>query len=188
MLQSITLGLVDSINPCALFILLFLVGFLFLTALRKNIIKNAVSFIVALFVVLFVFYGVLISSNLISLGVVGLIGKILTLFLGVYGIIYFFSYKKEIFAKLNKFIFSFPIAILFAILLPFLLLPCAAGAAMIAIKTGSLFLYLLGFIVPLILISLIVYALGSKSEETINKIRFLRLVGSIILILIVFVL
>ena len=60
MLQSIVLGLMESVSPCALSILLFLLGFLFLTALRKNIIKNAISFIVALFVILFVFDAALI--------------------------------------------------------------------------------------------------------------------------------
>ena len=197
MLQSIVLGLIESVSPCALSILLFLLGFLFLTALRKNIIKNAISFIVALFVILFVFDAALIRLDLFSLAVAGLIGKkILALALGVYGIVYFFFYDKEIFTKIDRYILSFPVAILFAILLfaPFIL--CSAGMIMIVIRKGTLlgsvflpcFLYRLGFIIPLVIISLIVYAFGAKNEEAINRIRFLRLIGGIILIFIFLIL
>ena len=197
MLQSIVLGLIESVSPCALSILLFLLGFLFLTALRKNIIKNAISFIVALFVILFVFDVALIRLDLFSLAVAGLIGKkILALALGVYGIVYFFFYDKEIFTKIDRYILSFPVAILFAILLfaPFIL--CSAGMIIIVIRKGALlgsvflpcFLYRLGFIIPLVIISLIVYAFGAKNEEAINRIRFLRLIGGIILIFIFLIL
>ncbi len=191
MLQSIVLGLVDSTSPCALSILLFLVGFLFLTALRKNIIKNSVSFIVALFVTLFVFCEGLLSLNPISFWVIDLIGRILTLILGVYGVTRFF-YEKEIFQKIDKHILSFPVAILFAVLLSVRFLFCSPGTAMIAIVggiyLGSIFLYLFGLISPLVVVSLITYALGAKNEEVIDRVRFLRFIGSIALILTVFVL
>ena len=116
--------------------------------------------------------------------------------MGVYGILYFFFYDKEIFTKIDRYILSFPVAILFAILLfaPFIL--CSAGMIMIVIRKGALlgsvflpyFLYRLGFIIPLVIISLIVYAFGAKNEEAINRIRFLRLIGGIILIFIFLIL
>ena len=195
MLQSIVLGLMDSVSPCALAILLFLFGFLLLTALRKDIIKNAISFILALFLILFVFYGGLIGQNLISLGVLGLIGKILTLILGAYGIISFF-YEKEIFSKISKYILSFPVSILFAVLLFVHFFLCSAGMVMVAIIAmvpiargiGHLFGFLFGFIIPLIVISLVAYTLGAENEEAMDRIRFLKLIGGIILVLTIFVL
>ena len=191
MLQSIVLGLMDSVGPCALAILLFLSGFLLLTAFRKDIIKNAISFILALFLILFVFYGGLIGQNLISLWILGLIGKILTLIFGAYGIISFF-YEKEILSKINKYILSFPVSILFAFLLFVHFSLCSAGMAMIAMARGtyfdSVFLYLFGFIIPLIVISLLAYTLGAGGEEATDRIRILRLIGGIILVLTIFVL
>ncbi|RLG27946.1 hypothetical protein DRN98_10220 [Methanosarcinales archaeon] len=126
---------------------------------------------------------------MLPLGGVSLIGKILILILGVYGVVHFFyeKDKKEIFSKINKYILSFPVAILFAVLLSLHFLFCSAGTVIVAMMKGvySVALYLFGFVVPLIIISLVAYILGAKNEEAIDRIRFLRLIGGIILVLIV---
>jgi len=89
--------------------------------------------------------------------------------------------------KINKYILSFPVAILFAVLLSLHFLFCSAGTVIVAMMKGvySVALYLFGFVVPLIIISLVAYILGAKNEEAIDRIRFLRLIGGIILVLIV---
>ncbi len=196
MLQSIILGLEDSVSPCALSLLLFLTGFLFLTAIRENILKNSVSFIGALFLILFAFYERLLTlvslfkggNWIFSLPVLGLIGSILVFVLGIYGIVHFFyeESRRETLSRIDRYVLSLPAAVLFAVLLSVHFICCSAITVTIVIVRGaylsSLLLYLFAFILPLIAVSSMAYVLSAKNEEP-EKTRLLRLVGGVILIL-----
>jgi len=180
-LSSIVLGLTAAAGPCALPLLLFLAGFLLITARRKNMLKNTVAFVTSLFIALF------ISSTALRIPVnslppeIILIEKILTLTFGIYGIIRFFS-ERQIFVKGERYILSIPFAILFGALFSVTFLFCSAGTIVIAAAAGmiSVLLYLLGFVAPLVAVSLILLALCREKEE--GNTRYMRLIGGIMLV------
>lgn len=179
------LGLLELISPCGLFVLLFSIGFLFLTAIRKNIIKNAVLLIVDLLIILSIFYILVSPESFFQLRLVESIGEALILILGIFGVVYFFNYKKRIFVELDKYVLSFPVVIIFSIILSSILLPCSASSMNSINPLGnySTLLYILGFISPLVIILPIASFFGLKNNKNINRIRYLKLVGGLILII-----
>jgi len=174
-----------------LLIAALLSGFLLLTAVKKNIKKNALAFITTFFIILFVHYefydllGTFVINNLILDFVfeviIPILAKLITLTLIIFGLAYFEGWKKELFTKLEKYITSPFFAILLAILSYFFVSQLIIMVMRTTFEIGTLILYFLGFFIPLIIASLIVYIFGAENDKELNKIKYLRLAGSIIL-------
>jgi cytochrome c biogenesis protein CcdA len=198
--EFLAIGLLDSVNQCSLYALTLFAGILLLVAVRKDLKKLILPTLLS-FSVATVFYAIIIffivSSPSLSdtsleiiflvLFIISVLATILLLVLGVYGLLNY--YRRGRFT-IKKYLVSLPCSILFGVLTATFLLPCLSAplvAAFTIISQAGLsifenVLYLVGVIVPFIVISVIIY-LGSANEKETNKIRYLQLAGSLLMIL-----
>ncbi|RLI98684.1 MAG: hypothetical protein DRP08_07920 [Candidatus Aenigmatarchaeota archaeon] len=188
--KNIMLYSLAWIGLLGLLITTLLSGFLLLTAVKKSIMKNAVAFITTFFIILFVRYefydllGTFAINNLVLdfvfEVVIPVLAKLIILTLAIFGFAYFEGWKKEFFTKLEKYISSFLFAILLATFSHLFVVQSVIMSMRLTFEIGDLLLYFLEFFIPLVGASLIIYLFGAKNDE-LNKIRYLRLTGSIVL-------
>jgi cytochrome c biogenesis protein CcdA len=200
---------IDSINPCAFAVLIFLLGYLLAIGSPKLIIRVGLTYIVTVFVVYFL-AGFGILRALTVLGVAGIIYKIagiVLIFVGLVNIKDFFWYGKGFTLAIpeskkpliQKYIrkASIPAAIVLGFLVSAFELPCTGGVylAILGLLANNekvqaipyLLLYNFIFVLPLFIILAFVYfGISAKQMEdwrTKNR-KWLRLVlglGSLVL-------
>jgi cytochrome c biogenesis protein CcdA len=201
---------IDSINPCAFAVLIFLLGYLLALGSSKLILRVGLVYIATIFFVYF-FAGLGILKALTALNIVGVIYKIaaaLLIFVGLVNIKDFFWYgrgftlaipesKKPLIQKYIRRA-SIPAAVALGFLVSAFELPCTGGVylAILSLLAASetqtqgipyLLLYNLIFVLPLfIILALTYFGYSAKQMEewrTKNR-KWLRLVlglGSLIL-------
>jgi len=179
-----------SVGLSGLLITVLLAGFLLLTAVKKRIMNNAIAFVTTFFIILFIHYefhdsfGFFIVNNLILdfvfEVVIPILAKLIILTLAIFGFAYFEGWKNEFFTKLEKYISSFLFAILLATFSHLFVVQSIIMTMRLTFEISDLLLYFLEFFIPLVAVSLIIYIFGAKNDE-LNKIRYLRLAGSIVL-------
>ena len=200
------LALVDAINPCTLAIQAYLLSNILVRKGRRDVLISGLLFSLTIFFMYFL-YGLIIKEVLSYFYSINFF--ILTFLLSIMVILEFKAYfiYKPGFLSLEMPIFLRPYAkkaldyayskffvILVGILLSLFLLPCSSGPYLVFIdlfsSLNNLFLfiyYLLIFISPMVLITLLVY-LGLKPEKVLefrNKyIRKLHLISGILLLLV----
>ena len=216
--KILSLAVVDSINPCAIAVLAFVL-IAILTYDPKNkrkILFAGFAFVTAVFVMYFI-YGLIIVKvfqfasallvfRLFAYKILGVVAVIL----GLLNIRDFFSYKSGRFAtempimlrpKVRKIISKIRDprgAFIIGLLVTFFLLPCTIGPYIIAggILSAMEFvkvlpwlgIYNLVFVLPMIIITLIIY-FGLAAVENVSgwkdkNIRYLHLVAGVIMFLI----
>ncbi len=211
MFQHLTIGpltlaaLADSINPCALAVLMILLEGLML--IRKNILKTGFAFIAGIFVsYLLIGLGLLTGFQLIkNAALFHQIVAVLAIIVGLLNIKDYFWYGKLIKMeipmawrpKLGSTIqkATHPlIAFLIGIVVSFFELPCTGGPYLFALgllkeshlKLPWLLYYNLLFILPLIVIVLLVFYSYVRIERTEEwrkrNIKLFHLVGGIVML------
>lgn len=192
---------IDSINPCAFAVLIFLLGYLLAIGSPKLIIRVGLTYIVTVFVVYFL-AGFGILRALTVFGVAGIIYKIagiILIFVGLVNIKDFFWYGKGFTLAIpeskkpliQKYIrkASIPAAIVLGFLVSAFELPCTGGVylAILGLLANNekvqaipyLLLYNFIFVLPLFIILAFVYfgVSANQMEEWRKKNRkWLRLV------------
>lgn len=215
--KILSLAAVDAVNPCEIAVLvMILVAILTADPTnRKKVLWTGLSFALAI-VLMYLVYGLVIIKffQVVSLlkGVGSVIYKVLAvlaILLGIFNMRDFFNYKPGGFAtempiflrpKVKKLIASVTSpkgAFVIGLLVTLFLIPCTMGPYFIAggllsslelIKTLPwLVLYNIIFILPMIIITLIVY-FGFTTVENVSgwkerNIRYLHLIAGIILVL-----
>lgn len=200
---------IDSINPCAFAVLIFLVGYLLAIGSPKLILKVGLVYIFTVFIVYF-FAGLGLLRALTFFGVAGIIYKVaaaILIFVGLVNVKDFFWYgkgftlaipesKKPLIQKYVRKA-SIPAAIVLGFLVSAFELPCTGGVyiAILGLLANNqkiqaipyLLLYNLIFVLPLfIILGLVYFGISAKQMEewrTKNR-KWLRLVlgvGSLIL-------
>jgi len=211
--EKITLGtiiigaLIDSINPCAFAVLAFLLIGLLAVGSRKRMLKIASIYIIAVYITYFLAgFGIFkaIQSLTKITHYVYLASGVLVLVVGLIEIKDFFWYGKGFTLQIPKSLQplvhkmadqgTLPAAIIMGFLVSLFELPCTGGIYLAILTMMSinksfaisyLLLYNLIFILPLIVITLIVY--GGTNPEKIDKWRlkerkWMKLAAGIILI------
>ncbi|MCW1296940.1 MAG: hypothetical protein OH319_04635 [Candidatus Parvarchaeota archaeon] len=205
----ITAALVDSINPCAFAVLIFLLTYLLAIGAKSRILKIGVTYIVTVYITYFL-TGLGLFTAIQSIGITKIVYKIAAIIAIIAGLINikdFFFYGKWISLEipkskkplLEKYIrkATIPAAIVLAFLVSLFELPCTGGAylailGMLAsqmtrmVAIPYLLFYNLIFILPLLIILLLVYK-GLSSEEMekwrLEKRKYMRLLMGIVLVL-----
>ncbi|MBI5072176.1 hypothetical protein HZB93_04845 [Candidatus Falkowbacteria bacterium] len=193
---------IDSINPCAFAVMIFLLGYLLALGSPKLILRVGLVYIVTIFVVYFL-AGLGLLKALTAFGVAGIIYKIaavVLLFVGLVNVKDFFWYGKGFTLAipesrkplLQKYIrkASIPAAIVLGFLVSAFELPCTGGVYIAVLgllaNRGTqisavpyLLLYNLIFVLPLfIILGLVYFGISAKQMEewrTKNR-KWLRLV------------
>ncbi|MEM5802065.1 MAG: hypothetical protein QXQ18_01630 [Candidatus Aenigmatarchaeota archaeon] len=205
------LGLVDGLlNPCAISVLFFLIGYLMLLGSRKKGLQLGLIYSFTIFLVYFLFmYGILNVVSIIGyLTIIKAIIATVALIIGVIEIKDFFWYGKGFVLGISKSakpiikrlveIATIPSAILLGFFVSLVEIPCAGAFPFIYITllaenvSGGenliyLVLYNFYFILPLLILTIIFY-FGwlkiEKAEKTRLKIRkYMRLIAGIIMII-----
>jgi len=201
---------IDSINPCAFAVLIFLVGYLLAIGSPKLILRVGLVYIFTVFVVYFL-AGLGLLKILTTFGVAGIIYKVaaaILIFVGLVNVKDFFWYgkgftlaipesKKPLIQKYIKKA-SIPAAIVLGFLVSAFELPCTGGVylAVLGLLASRetqisaipyLLLYNLIFVLPLfIILGLVYFGISAKQMEEwrIKNRKWLRLIlglGSLIL-------
>ncbi len=201
---------IDSINPCAFAVMIFLLGYLLALGSSKLILRVGLVYIVTIFVVYFL-AGLGLLKALTAFGLAGIIYKIaaiILLFVGLVNVKDFFWYGKGFTLAipeskkplLQKYIrkASIPAAIVLGFLVSAFELPCTGGVyiAVLGLLASRetelsavpyLLLYNFIFVLPLfIILGLVYFGISAKQMEewrTKNR-KWLRLVlglGSLVL-------
>ncbi len=193
---------IDSINPCAFAVMIFLLGYLLALGSSKLILRIGLVYIVTIFAVYFL-AGLGLLRALTAFGVAGIIYKIaavILLFVGLVNIKDFFWYGKGFTLAipeskkplLQKYIrkASIPAAIVLGFLVSAFELPCTGGVyiAILGLLASRetqisaipyLLLYNFIFVLPLfIILGLVYFGISAKQMEewrTKNR-KWLRLV------------
>lgn len=210
LLTVIGAAIVDSINPCAIAVLLILLGTLLAAGDRKRALKSGIAFIVSIYIVYFLF-GVGIFSALrvsgLSYWFYKIIG-VIAILIGLANLKDYFWYGKvfvteiprrwrPLLKKLLKHVTSPAGAFLMGFVVCLFELPCTGGpylfvlgllaekaTQLVAIPT--LLLYNLFFVLPLVLITLLIF-LGRTNVEKATQwkdrnLRNLHLIAGIIML------
>lgn len=201
---------IDSINPCAFAVMIFLLGYLLALGSSKLILRIGLVYIVTIFAVYFL-AGLGLLRALTAFGVAGIIYKIaavILLFVGLVNVKDFFWYGKGFTLAipeskkplLQKYIrkASIPAAVVLGFLVSAFELPCTGGVyiAILGLLASRetqisavpyLLLYNFIFVLPLfIILGLVYFGISAKQMEewrTKNR-KWLRLVlglGSLVL-------
>ncbi len=193
---------IDSINPCAFAVMIFLLGYLLALGSSKLILRIGLVYIVTIFVVYFL-AGLGLLRVLTAFGVAGIIYKIaavILLFVGLVNVKDFFWYGKGFTLAipeskkplLQKYIrkASIPAAVVLGFLVSAFELPCTGGVyiAILGLLASRetqisavpyLLLYNFIFVLPLfIILGLVYFGISAKQLEewrTKNR-KWLRLV------------
>lgn len=202
-------AVIDSINPCAFAVLIFLLGYLSLIGSPKRILRIGLIYIFVVFITYFL-AGLGILQFFTSFNLAPIISKIAAILLIILGLINlkdFFWYGKGISLAipeskkplLEKYIHrvSIPGAIVLGFLVAVFELPCTGGIylgvlCLIAEKCTRwqgifyLLLYNLIFVLPLLVILALIY-LGSSSSKIetwrIKYRRWMKLLAGLFLVI-----
>lgn len=209
-LAIIGAAIADSINPCAIAVLLILLSSLLFLNNRKQAFRAGIAFIIAVFISYFLIgFGLFTFINFANLSywIYRIVG-VLAIIIGLWNIKDYFWHDvgpnieipkslRPIVQKLLRGVTSVPGAFAIGILVTLFELPCTGGPYFFALgilaKTSTLhalpilLLYNLFFILPLIIIFILIYY-GFVSIEKTKKwqkenIERLHLVAGIILLL-----
>lgn len=206
---------IDSINPCAFAVIIFLLGYLLALGSSKLILRVGLVYIATIFVVYFL-AGLGLLKVLTTFGVAGVIYKIaavILIFVGLVNVKDFFWYGKGLTLAIpeskkpliEKYVrkASIPAAIVLGFLVSAFELPCTGGVylAILGLLASRetqlsavpyLLLYNLIFVLPLfIILGLVYFGISAKQIEewrTKNR-KWLRLVlglGALILGILMF--
>ena len=211
---SLTLGaviiaaVIDSINPCAFAVLIFLLLYLSTIGSKRRMLKIGITYIVTVFIVYFL-SGLGLFTVIQSIGATLIISRVaafIAIFAGLINVKDFFWYGKGISLAIpesrkgiiEKYVqkASLPAAIVLGILVSLFELPCTGGVylAILSLLASNLtriaalpwlFFYNLIFILPLIIILLAVY-FGASAEKAeafrLEKRKWLRLIMGLVMI------
>jgi cytochrome c biogenesis protein CcdA/glutaredoxin len=203
-----TAALIDSINPCAFAVLIFLLTYLIALGAKERILKVGLSYIIVVYITYFL-AGLGLFTAIQTIGITKIIYKIAAIIAIIAGIINikdFFFYGKWISLEipksrkplLEKFIHkaTIPSAIILGFLVSIFELPCTGGVylailSMLADKMTRisaipyLLFYNLIFVLPLFIILALIYK-GMSSEEMekwrLEKRKYMRLIMGIIMV------
>lgn len=205
----ISAALVDSINPCAFSVLIFLLVYLMALGAKRRILKVGLTYILVVFVVYFLsglgLFTIIQTTGLTR--IVYTIAAVIAIIAGLINVKDFFFYGKWVTLAipkskeplLQKYIHqaTIPAAIILGILVSMFELPCTGGAYLAILSLLSskmtllegipyLLLYNLIFILPLVVILLIVYK-GISPEKAeqwrLEKRKWMRLVMGLVMII-----
>ncbi|PIO07553.1 hypothetical protein COU59_03290 [Candidatus Pacearchaeota archaeon CG10_big_fil_rev_8_21_14_0_10_34_12] len=207
----ISAAIVDAINPCAFAVLVILLTTILLNHNRKKALFAGLAFSTAIFISYFLM-GLGLYTAVQATGITKtffLIVAVLAILLGLFNLKDYFFYGKWFIMEvplswrpkmksLIKSVTSIPGAFLIGFLVSLFLLPCTSGPYIIILgllaETATknyaiilLFLYNVIFIIPMIVITFLVYY-GITTTEKMelwrqSKLKFLHLIAGIILIL-----
>ncbi len=205
----ISAALVDSINPCAFSVLIFLLVYLMALGAKRRILKVGITYVNVVFTVYFL-SGLGLFTIIQTTGVTRLVYNIaagIAIVAGIINIKDFFWYQKGISLKipssqeplLQKYIHkaTIPAAIILGILVSLFELPCTGGVYLAILGLLStkmtiwsgipyLLLYNLIFILPLLGILILIYK-GIPPEKVeewrLGKRRWMRLIMGLTMIL-----
>ncbi len=203
---------VDSINPCTLAVLAMLITAIIISGNKKKALFSGLGFTGAIYISYFLM-GLGLFSAIKATGITYIFYyavTVLALIIAIANINSFFKYKPGFFSvemparwrpflkKTIKKVTSVPGAIAIGFLCSLFLLPCSSGPYLILLgllannstRLGAipyLLLYNLIFILPMIIITLVIY-LGITKIENISKwrnknIKILHLVSGILMLL-----
>ncbi|MBT3690656.1 hypothetical protein HOG16_00230 [Candidatus Woesearchaeota archaeon] len=202
---------VDAINPCAFAVLIILLTTILVSNNKKKALGAGIAFTIAIFISYFLM-GLGLYSAIQATGFTHsffIIVAILAIVIGLFNLKDYLWYGKWFIMevprkwrpnmkKLIKSVTSIPGAFLIGFVISLFLLPCTSGPyivilgllAKIATRGHAIFLlliYNLIFILPMLIITLLVYygfTTTEKAEEwRTNKLKFLHLIAGIILLL-----
>ncbi len=209
-LSVVSAALVDSVNPCAFAVLVFLIIYLMTVTDKKRVLKIGVVYISVVFLVYFLsglgLFAFVQSANITR--VLFYISAFISIIAGLINIKDFFFFgrgfsltipqsKKHLISRYVKRA-SFPAAVILGILVSMFELPCTGGVYLailsllasgttLSIAVSYLLLYNIIFISPLFIILFAVY-FGFSPERIDNwrlkKRRWLRLVMGVVMMLI----
>lgn len=189
----ISAALLDSINPCAIAVLIFLLTYLMhVSKDRRRMVKTGIIYVAAVFIT-YLLAGLGILSFIHSLGsgptlIIKYIAAAIAILFGIINLVDFFSKRQEFFLKipdsakplLEKYIHkaNIPAAIVLGFLVAVFELPCTGAVyfsilALLAQSSSYLlgFIYLavynLVFVLPLLAIILLV-DFGMRAEQIEN--------------------
>jgi len=204
LLITTKLALVDSINPCCLAIYSSLLSLL-LTKSRRDMVIGGVLFIITIYL-MYMLYGLVIHFFILEFyDIVRLALFFLLILLIVLEFLAYFRYKpglvsvemplklRPLVSKLMEKLTSPLMAVPLAILLSLFLLPCSSGPYFVFLSLSKkinyffLFYYLFIFVLPMIIITLLVYfGLNPKKVKEFRDkhIRELHLISGILLLLV----
>jgi len=207
----ISAAAVDAINPCAFAVLVLLLGTILVSGKRKRALLAGLAFIIAIFISYF-----LIGVGLYSaIGVSGItntfyiIVALLAILIGLFNLKDYLWYGKWFIMevplswrpkmkKLIRNVTSIPGAFLIGFIISLFLLPCTSGPyivilgllAKVATRNTALLLLLLYnfvFILPMLIITLLIYfgfTTTEKAEEwRKKKLKVLHLIAGIVILL-----
>jgi len=204
----ISAALIDSINPCAFSVLIFLLVYLMALGAKKRILKVGFAYITTVFIVYFLSgFGLFVIIQKTELTrVFYTISAVIAIIAGLISVKDFFWYGKGITLAipksqeplLQKYIHkaTMPAAIVLGILVSMFELPCTGGVylAILGLLSSKmtlfsgipyLFLYNVIFVLPLVIILLIVY-LGVPPEKAeqwrLEKRAWMRLIMGLVMI------
>lgn len=204
----ITAALIDSVNPCAFAVLIFLLIYLSTLGATRRTLKIGLVYIATVFIVYFL-AGLGLLTAIQSIGLTGIIFKIaaiISIIAGLINVKDFFWYGKGITLAIpeskkpliQKYISraSMPAAIILGILVALFELPCTGGVYLAiltliaknayAMAVPYLLLYNLIFVLPLVVILLAVYfgVSADKAEKLrVEKRKWLRLAMGLVMIM-----
>ena len=204
----ITAAIVDSINPCAFSVLIFMMVYLLALGAKKRMLKVGITYIVVIFIVYFLsglgLFTVIQSTGLTRL--IYTIAAIIAIVAGLINVKDFFWYGKGISLVIpesrkpliQKYIqkASIPAAIVLGVLVSLFELPCTGGvylailsllSSKMSLEAGIpyLLLYNLIFVLPLFIILFVIYKGVSpeKAEEwRLKKRAWMKLAMGIVMI------
>lgn len=203
-------ALIDSINPCAIAVLLILIAALVTSANKKKVISTGMVFILGLFIAYFMFgFGLFSAMRFISYArIFHIIIGIFAILVGLWNIKNFFSppaktvcvggicASNSTTARILSKVTSLPGAFIAGIIITIIELPCTGGPYIFAIGYLSslskvailsyLIYYNIIFVLPLVVITLLIY-FGFVSIEKTSKwkernYRILNLITGLLMI------
>jgi len=186
LLSVVGLAFADSINPCALAVLLILLTVVLIKFNKKAVLKHSLAFIITIFIS-YLLIGILLVLGFKSLAIyLGIGAKVFSIIFGVIAIILgllnfkdFISYGSGGFVmevpkkwrptmkKVIDSVTSVWSAVIIAFIVSFFLLPCTAGPYFLvsgllynlnwSIIISYLVVYNIVFLIPMVIISFLVY-------------------------------
>ncbi len=205
---TIFLAAADSVNPCTLAIQAALLATL-LTKSRRDALIGGLLFTLTIFIMYFL-YGLGLLALIIAFSSqIKIVFKALLLILAALEIYAFINYSpgfrsiempmflrpyaKKLLSSVNNPLIAIPIAVLLSLFL----LPCSSGPYLPflgllgeRINWGLMFLYLFIFVLPMLIITFLVYfgLSPEKVREWRDKnVRYLHLVAGILLLIVFFI-
>ncbi|MBI2047368.1 hypothetical protein HYT26_04385 [Candidatus Pacearchaeota archaeon] len=200
-------ALIDSINPCAFAVLIFLLLYITTLGASRRILKVGIAYILSVFVVYFL-AGLGLLRAIQSIGITSIVfqaAALISIAAGAINVKDFFWYGKGITLAIpeskkgviEKYVqkASLPAAIILGVLVSMFELPCTGGIYLAilsliaknayAMAVPYLLLYNLIFVLPLIIILLAVYfgmPAGHAEKFRLEKRKWLRLIMGIVMI------